>query len=54
MKKYLAVLLSAPLCIAVHTTALADEEQSWADRISVKGDLRLRYEGVAGIAPALQ
>jgi hypothetical protein len=47
MKKYLVALLSAPLCIALHTTVLADEEQSWADRISVKGDLRLRYEGIS-------
>ena len=45
MKNTVAALLGA-LLLVVSVTADADDEPSWADRISVKGDLRLRYEGI--------
>lgn len=46
MKKYFVALFCAPLCIALQTTALADDEATWADRMAIKGDLRLRYESI--------
>ena len=40
----------APLCalsiLAASTVAMAEEGTTWADRISVKGDFRLRWEGI--------
>jgi hypothetical protein len=47
MKKYLAALAALPLLALVSAGASAEDQPTWADRISFKGDLRLRYEGIS-------
>jgi len=46
MKKMFPALLCASLSIVSMQAATAEDEPSWADRISLKGDLRLRYENI--------
>ena len=46
MKKATFVPICAVLLFATSSFAIAEEGEAWADRISVKGDLRLRYEGI--------
>lgn len=46
MKKMFAALLCASLLVVSAHEAFAEDEPTWADRISFKGDLRLRYENI--------
>jgi hypothetical protein len=41
-------LIVALLSVALFCSSMpvAAEEESWTDRINLKGDLRLRYEGI--------
>jgi len=45
MKNY-APALSGVSLLVLSLPAMAADEMSWTDRISVQGDLRLRYEGI--------
>lgn len=46
MKKTVVAALCALPIIATSSIANAEDKPTWADRISVKGDLRLRLEGI--------
>ena len=46
MRKPVTAMFCASLIALPLSSAVADEETTWVDRISFKGDLRLRYEGI--------
>jgi len=46
MKRILATSLAGLVIAIASIPALAEEETTWTDRISIKGDLRLRQEGI--------
>lgn len=46
MKLSIAALLVLVSPVFLPDLSMADEEESWADRITLKGDIRLRYEAI--------
>lgn len=46
MKKIVIAPLAALIAISAPGSVLAEDKETWADRISIKGDIRLRHEGI--------
>lgn len=46
MRTTIAALVCASLILGISSFAIAEEGETWADRISIKGDFRLRWEGI--------